>query len=241
MTATLESDLDMAEHMTKARQARLQRLRAFREQMDRADREADAGSLDRAVDLAEEFAEKQWVNELPEVTKTHYRGQPIKADGLSRFAGWAKVNIGYAPRHVYRLVRADEVHQIILTQGQSIPEGTGERALRPLSKLLKHKDNRASEIPQVWQRALQLSVNEAPTDKQVGNALRAHDTATGRTPTSKVAAYYQRTVQEEHKKGLRALIYIHDHGSEGALQAYVDAIQAQLDQWEVEANAAEPR
>jgi hypothetical protein len=107
-----------------------------------------------------------------------------------------------------------------------------------LSKLLK--DDRAGEIPQVWRRALQLSVDEAPTNKQVGNALRAHDTATGRTPTNKVAAYYQRTVKEEHKRGLRALVYIHDHGGEVALQAYVAAIQAQLDQWEAEASATEP-
>jgi hypothetical protein len=228
MTATLESDIDAPERMTEARQARLQRLRAFREQMERADREADAGSLERATDIAAEFAEKEWVKELPEVTKTHYRGQPIKADGLSRFAGWAKATIGYRPAHVYRLIRADEVRRIIFSSGESIPAGVGENSLRPLSKLLK--DKRDSEIPQVWHRALQTAA--VPTHKQVGNALRAHDTATGRTPTNKVAAYYQRTVQEEHKKGLRALVYIHDHGSEGALQAYINAIQAQLDKWE---------
>lgn len=239
MTMTIDETADLDERVDDARQARLQRLRAFREQMERADRDADAGSLDRAADMAAEFAEKQWVKELPEVTKSHYRGQPIKADGLSRFAGWAKVNIGYRPSRVYQLVRADEVHRILSTAVESIPEGTGERALRPLSKLLK--DKRADEIPQVWQRALKLSADEAPTNKQVGNALRAHDTATGRTPASKLSAYYHRTVQEEHKKGLRALVYIHDHGGGEALQAFIDAVQAQLDQWEAEADGTEPR
>jgi creatinine amidohydrolase/Fe(II)-dependent formamide hydrolase-like protein len=89
----------------------------------------------------------------------------------------------------------------------------------------------------VWRRALDTAA--FPTHKQVSNALRAHDTATGRTPTNKVAAYYQRTVKEEHKRGLRALIYIHDHGGEEALQAHVAAIQAQLDQWEGTADAAD--
>jgi hypothetical protein len=240
MTMTLDETTEPVEHTDDARQARLERLRAFRKQMDQADRDADAGSLDRAADMAEEFDQKEWVKELPGVTKTHYRGQPIKVDGLSRFAGWAKVNIGYRPAHVYRLIRADEVHRIIFSSGESIPEGTGEAALRPLSKLLNHKDKRPDEIPQVWRRALQLSADDVPTEKQVGNALRAHDTATGRTPASRVSAYYQRTVKEEHKRGLRALVYIHDHGGEEALQAYVAAIQAQLDQWEVEAHTADP-
>lgn len=121
MTATIDETTELTEHLADARSARLQRLRAFRKQMDRADQDADTGSLDRATDIAQEFAEKEWVKELPEVTKSHYRGQPIKADGLSRFAGWAKANIGYEPRHVYQLIRADEVHGILCAAAQSIP------------------------------------------------------------------------------------------------------------------------
>lgn len=238
MTMTIDETIEV-ERVDDMRQARLQRLRAFREQLDRADRDADADSLERAADMAAEFVCKEWVKELPEVTKSHYRGQPIKVDGLSRFAGKMKAEMGYAPRTVYQLVRADEVHQILCATAQSIPPGTGEWALRPLTKLLNHKDKRPDEIPQVWQLALKLSVDEAPTNKQVSNALRAHDTATGRAATNKVAAYYQRTVKEEHKKLLACLDYIHDHGGEDAVRAVIDDIQARLDQWEATPDGTE--
>src|SRR6266487_1117059 len=85
-------------------EAALERLRAFRRQLDQADQRADAGSLDRAADLAMIFSdpERRWVKEMDEthpVKRTHFRGRPVDPEGRSRFSTWVKEKIDLRPTY----------------------------------------------------------------------------------------------------------------------------------------------
>ncbi len=197
-------------------EAALERLRAFRRQLDQADQRADAGSLDRAADLAMIFSdpERRWVKEMDEthpVKRTHFRGRPVDPEGRSRFASYVNEKIGLYPRYSYFLLNADEIARNYLYSVQTIrPDSAG--SLRPLYKLLK--EERGHEAPDIWQRAVRLAGEDVPTAAQVKQALRDHDKTTGRTPADRTAAYYKRTVKEELDKAVRAAKWVHQYGSE---------------------------
>lgn len=199
-------------------------LRAYREQLDRADKQADAGSLDRAAVLAAIFVDKRWVDEVPAPKKTHFRGRPVVADSRSRFAKWVMERVGLQPRHCYQLLNANTVANSL--RGAHINPGASEWALRPLSKLLR--DERSDEIEAVWRRAVELADGESLTSAHVRQALRDHDKATGRTPTNRTAAYYQRTVKDARAKILREFNWILEHGSEDDVKAVLLEIQKRL-------------
>lgn len=170
-------------HTDSDYEAALERLREYRERVTVADREADRDSLARAADLRMVYGRKRWLEEMPAPKRTHFRGRPIVADSVSRFAQWVTSHPeragGYRRSHVYRFLDASEVARIIVPGGDvCLLPTTSEYALRPLVKLLKEK--RADEIPAVWDRALRLAEGGGIDNLTVKRALNEHEIAAGR-------------------------------------------------------------
>jgi hypothetical protein len=213
-------------------QAALGRLRAYREQLERAEREADQESLDRAADLATVYADKRWVDDLPPLVKTHNRGRPVEKDSFNRFTKWVMgdptANIGIQTRHSYQLHRAHEVANYL--RPAQINPGSSEKVLRPLSRLLK--DNHGDEAPDVWRRAKQLADGAPLTFDLVTRALRDHNKALGRTPPTRAQAYQARTVRDAWKRLFREFDYIAINADEDQLKAGLAEFQQRLEDLE---------
>jgi hypothetical protein len=214
--------LDDAEY-----QARVERLRGYREQLDRADQQADTGSLDRAADLAAIYADKRWVDEQPAPKKTHHRGRPVEPDSLSRFAKWAKERLELEPRHCYQLYRADQI-AAYLRQAQIKP-GASERVLRPLSKLLKKGSERGEQAPDIWRRAVQLAEGDRPTNTHIRKALADHDKELGYTQP-RVRTDDGQSFTSVSKRFLRDGEWIARHATEAQRQKVIAELQARLTQ-----------
>jgi hypothetical protein len=206
-------------------QARVERLRGYREQLDRADQQADTGSLDRAADLAAIYADKRWVDELPAPKKTHHRGRPVEPDSLSRFAKWAKERLDLQPRHCYQLHRASEVATYL--RAAQLNPGGSEYVLRPLSKLLK--DKRGDQAPDVWRRAVQLAEGEPLTNTHLRKALADHDKAMGYTQP-RVRTDDGQSFASVSKRFLRDGEWIARHATKAQRQKVIAELQARLAQ-----------
>jgi len=208
-------------------QARVERLRGYREQLDRADQQADTGSLDRAADLAAIYADKRWVDELPAPGKASFRGRPVEPDSLSRFAKWAKERLELEPRHCYQLYRAEQVATYLrLAQ---ISPGRSERVLRPLSKLLKKGSERGEQAPDVWRRAVELADGDRPTNTHIRKALADHDKAMGYTQP-RTRADDGQSFTSVSKRFLRDGEWIARHATEAQRQKVIAELQARLAQ-----------
>ena len=139
--------------LTSAEGAALERIRAYREQLDRADRTADQNSLDRAADLELLYLSFTWVDDLPAPKRQAYRGRPVDPRSWNRFGSWVHLQTGLHPSRVAQLHRAHELVGIISTRVQVIP--TGEYALRPLARL--KRAGYGDRIPDIYETAVKLA------------------------------------------------------------------------------------
>jgi hypothetical protein len=159
-------------------EALLDDLRAYRAQLEQADYQADAGSLNRAANLTRLYRDKRWTaymdREHP-IKRTIHRGRPVDPEGRSRFAKYIMEETGLSPRRSYQLWNANALVGILRTAFTKI--GDGEWALRPLSKLLR--EHRPEQATDVWRRAIQLAEGDTPTVAHVRKALADHDKALG--------------------------------------------------------------
>jgi hypothetical protein len=213
--------LDDAEY-----QARIERLRGYREQLNRADQQADTGSLDRAADLAAIYADKRWVDELPAPKRTSFRGRPVDPEGRSRFATWVKGQLDLQPRYAYYLLNANELAGIVCTRvHENRPTTAGP--LRPLYKLLK--DKRGEQAVDIWRRAVQLAEGGTPTAAQVKKALADHDKAMGYSRPRQRTDDGQ-SFSSVSKRLLRDFEWVSRNGTEEQVKTVLAELQARLAQ-----------
>lgn len=186
-------------------EARIERLRAYVEQLERADQQADTGSLQRAADLAAIYEDKRWVEDMQLMKPFKaQRGRPdVKEDSERRFFYWAERRVmspttgtGLKSTTARGLLETEEVRQKLRTPLSGFPEGVGRTTFKPLVKLVKA--GRGAEVPEVWKRALKLAEaegQETPGHALVKQARTEHDKALGiKPPVSK------RTVESyQHK------------------------------------------
>lgn len=148
--------------------AALARIAAYREQLERADKQADQNSLDRARDLEFLYHKMRWVDEIPAPKKTMNAGRPVDPRSRNRFGTWVLERTGLHPRYVSMLHKADETLGIIGTTVPVIP--SGERALRSFGRL--RRAGYEDRIPEVYKRAVQLAEGQPPTSAHTAQAVR---------------------------------------------------------------------
>ncbi len=149
-------------------EAALARVAAYRDQLDRADHQADQNSLDRARDLELLYQAMRWIDEIPAPKKAMNAGRPVDPRSRSRFGTWVQEKTGLHPRYVSLLHKADETLGIIGTTVPVIP--SGERALRSFGRL--RRAGYDDRIPEVYKRAVQLAEGRAPTSAHTAQAVR---------------------------------------------------------------------
>ena len=183
-------------------EARIERLRAYVQQLEQADQTADTGSLQRAADLAAIYEDKRWMEDMPEPAPsrrpTAFRVVP---DSREQFFKWAKEHVTspttgqpLKPTTARTLLDVEKVVRSVRTPLRT--ETLGVRPFRPLAKLIK--DGREAEVSEVWRRAVKLAEaagQDAPGQALVKQALAAHNKALGiKAPVSK------RTVESHQHK-----------------------------------------
>lgn len=146
---------------------RLERLRAYREQLKEAGHWADRNSLARAADLVALYEAKDWVADVPEPTRPRSRGRPVEPESWSRFAAWVGEQTGLARSTLNQLQRAHEVVSNYVRNAEIIP--TSEGVVRPLTRLLKEH---AQAIPSVWTDAVALAGGSDPDATVVTLAVK---------------------------------------------------------------------
>ncbi len=148
--------------------AALARIAAYREQLERADSQADQNSLDRAGDLELLYQSMQWVDELPAPVHKVWRGRPVDPRSRNRFATWVLQQTGLNPSRVGQLHRAHELTGIIGTGYKEFL--TSEKALRPFARL--KRAGYGDRIPEVYKMAIELAEGRAPTSAETRQAVR---------------------------------------------------------------------
>ena len=146
--------------------AALARIRDYRDQLQRADSQADQNSLDRAADLEILYRSMQWVDEVPAPKNKVWRGRPVDPKSRNRFAGWVLQQTGLSPSRVTQLHKANEVRGLI---SSALPINSA-RALQPFSRL--RSAGYGDRIPDVYKRAVELAEGKSPTSKETTQAVR---------------------------------------------------------------------
>jgi hypothetical protein len=149
-------------------EAALARIAAYREQLERADKQADQNSLDRAADLELIYQEMRWVDEMPAPKHQVWRGRPVDPRSRNRFATWVLQQTGLKPSRVAQLHRAHDLVSNYLHNVQVIPNGEGP--LRPFERL--RRAGYGDRIPEVYKMALQLAEGRPPTSAETKQAVR---------------------------------------------------------------------
>lgn len=222
VTSVTPERLDDSEY-----EAALERLRSYRSQLDQADQHADAGSLERAADLAAIYADKRWVAEMNErhpIKRWVNRGRPVDPEGRSRFAKWVMEEAELHPTRSYQLLNANVLVGILETRVSKIHKAS-EKVLRPLRKLLAQ--DRADQAEAVWRRAVQLAEGEVPTAAQVKKALADHDRELGYVVPRNRTADGQ-SFGEVSKRSLRDIEWIQHHATEAQKALYIAELQKRL-------------
>lgn len=186
--------------MSDDRSARIQRLRAYRQQLAEADRTADTSSLDRAADLVAEYEAKEWVAEVEPPKTTHFRGRPTEPESWSRFAGWVKKTVDLAPRQTYHLRAALDLAETYLHGVQIRPEG--EYVLRPLTGLVRKGYGEA--IPKIWADAVDEAGGAAPDSGAVRAALSRWKKANLPTVTRR-EQFRKKSAKDAHRRMVQAV------------------------------------
>lgn len=150
--------------------AALARVAAYREQLQRADRQADQNSLDRARDLELLYQAMRWVDEVPAPKNTVWRGRPVDPRSRNRFAGWMLQKTGLNPSTVRKLHGAYEiVDELNSCYGVTL-NPTGAEATRPLQRL--RRAGYGHRIGDVYKNAIQLAEGQQPTSAETRQAVR---------------------------------------------------------------------
>lgn len=147
--------------------AALDRVRAYRAQLGRADEQADHGSLDRARDLETLYQAMRWVDELPAPKHAVWRGRPVDPRSRNRFATWVLQQTGLSPSQTRFLHLASEI-ELLLDSNTKSPSGAN--TLRPLLRL--KRAGYGSRIGEVYQAAVQLADGRTPTSAETSRAVR---------------------------------------------------------------------
>lgn len=178
------------------REAAIERLRAYRQQMHDADTAMDRTSLDRAADLVALFEDKEWVKQVSTLRSKTRLGRPVDPESFTQFAKWAEATVGLSPRRQCQLRAAHELVRTYLNGVRIKPEG--EYAIRPL--LVLAKAGRAERgIPDVWDQAVLAAGGVAPDASTVKAALSGWTTANvPKAPRSQKVA--ERTIQGEKRR-----------------------------------------
>jgi hypothetical protein len=196
-------------------QAKLERVRAYVAQLERADRDADTGSLQRAADLAAIYEDKRWVEDMPEAEPSRRpTAFKIVPDSREQFAKWAKEHItspttGSPLKRTATLGLLDTEDVVRSVSTPLETEAVGRQTLQPLVKLIK--DGRNDEVTAVWKRAVKLAEaegKETPGPRLVRKARADHDKALGiKPPASK------RTIDTYQNKVEHNFDWLVRHGS----------------------------
>jgi hypothetical protein len=204
MTATLEAPKQASRLADAEYQARLERVCAYVEQLERADKDADKGSLQRAADLTAIYEDKRWVDDMPESEPPRKRGFRIVRDSREQFAKWAKEHLTSSTtgNPLKRTVALGLLDTQDVVRSISTPletEAIGAWALHPLVKLIK--EDRSDEVTAVWKRAVKLAEAEGqdlPGPALIKRARADHDKAHGiKAPVSKrTVASYEHKVEQ---------------------------------------------
>jgi hypothetical protein len=175
------------------REAAIQRIRDYVGQLQRADRDADQGSLQRAEDLELIYQDMRWADDLPQPKHEVWRGRPVDPKSRNRFAGWVLQTTGMTPGRVRQLHLARDLMENYCYQVAVIPEG--ERVLRPLRGLVSK--GYGESVKRVYENAVKLAGGSSPTARDVTTAKReflAQFTRTQRKQASeeeRLARYHQ--------------------------------------------------
>jgi hypothetical protein len=146
----------------------VERIKAYREQIEGADKQADRNSLDRAADLELIYQSMTWVEDLPAPKHKVWRGRPVDPKSRNRFAGWVLQQTGLSPSRVTRLHSAHEVAAIISAPGTVI-RPQSERSLRSFARL--RRAGYGDRIPDVYQEAVKLAAGAAPGSTETRRAV----------------------------------------------------------------------
>lgn len=139
------------------RQAAINRVRQYADEIRAHERDADAQSLERARDLAVLYEDKSWVSELEPPKNKVYRGRRVDPESRNRFAKWllTRQEIGLHASYTYRLLTAEDL-ATSFALGRN--KWSGEKAIRPLKGL--EKRGLADRATDVVHRALELAHEE---------------------------------------------------------------------------------
>lgn len=207
--------------------AALERLRAYREQIQRADRQADQNSLDRAADLELLYQAKQWVDQLPAPKNTVWRGRPVDPQSRNRFASWVLQQTGLHPSRVRQLHDAREVIGLIDTPYQEFL--SGEYSVRPLKRL--RKLGYSESISEVLKRAVQLAEGQSVTSAETTQAVR--DFLATHTSGQRRAAVAAETIRQRQERIRAQFVVLLGADKESAgltLNALIDLYNEQVNQ-----------
>lgn len=193
-------------------QAALERVRAYREQLNEADRRTDQGSLDRARDLELLYQEMRWVDELPAPKNKVWRGRSVDPRSRNRFATWVLQQTGLVPSRVRQLHLAEETVGILVTAVTVIPDG--EWALRPLRRL--DRQGYGDHLIDVYKRALELAEGDVPTYAHTSKAVR--DFLAQYSAPQRQLAVKTHKAEELRKKAIRIIDELIDIGAYGDAQ-----------------------
>jgi hypothetical protein len=181
--------LDDATYQTK-----LENVRAYVEQLERADQEADKGWMPRAADLTDLYEDPHWVEEmrvLKPIPLQRRPGQNKQAENSKeRFYFWAQHRLTSpttgrpaGQTRTRELLDLDEVLRAARGGGIRLEEGLSRGAVKPLISFVKHE--RHDEIPEVLKRAQRLAENKGQQAHQgiVREAIAEHNKTLGSKPS----------------------------------------------------------
>jgi hypothetical protein len=174
-------------------EARIERVRAYVEQLERADQEADKGWMPRAADLTDLYEDPHWVEEMRVLKPIPLQRRPGQnkqtENSRQRFYFWAEHRLtspttGRPARRTVtkELLDLDQVVRAAGGGGLRLEEGLGRGAVRPLISFVKHE--RHDEVPKVLRRAQRLAEDKGQQAHQgiVREAIAEHNKTLGSKP-----------------------------------------------------------
>ena len=148
--------------------AALARIKDYREQLQRADRQTDQNSLDRARDLELLYQSMHWVDGIPAPKHKVWRGRPVDPRSRNRFATWVLQQTGLSTSYTRRFAIA--VDLLNSCDAVTINPPAGEWALRPLQRL--RRAGYGEHMGEVYRRAVELAEGQPPTVAETSRAVR---------------------------------------------------------------------
>jgi hypothetical protein len=144
-------------------QAALADLADYEKRIAESDRLSQAGSLAKAEILDKLYRDHRWVAERNaerlKTAKTAQGGRPVDPTSRSQFSTWVRGRFPrIQPRTTYQLLDANMLVRSYLRNAQVTP--INESQIRPLKPLLSVANGSGSRIPDVWDLACKLAVDE---------------------------------------------------------------------------------